>query len=156
VVLFLIISLFYFFAKIQYFFQNSNFCFNYFGSWLVSTAQSAQNQNAVSTAQKTETKSVEKKSITDLKKELAVRLQELNYKKKLADNREKFLQTDENLLNLQKELKNEEKTGAFEAQSAKIVFQGAKGGYRHEDLFAISNVTMILKFIDFCHFLTAR
>jgi hypothetical protein len=115
----------------------------------VPAAQIAQPEKKVTQVTEPETKQGEKKSITDLQKELAVRLQELNYKKKLADNRERFLQTDSSLSELQKELRNDEKTGAFDTQNAKIVFQGMKSGYRSEDLFSISNVTMILKFIGF-------
>jgi hypothetical protein len=114
----------------------------------VPNAQTAQTEK-VTTVTATEIKQGEKKSVSDLQQELAKRLQELNYKKKLADNRERFLQTDNHLSDLQKELKGEEKTGVFDTQNAKIVFQGLKNGYRGEDLFSISNVTMVLKFIDF-------
>ncbi|MDR1984084.1 MAG: hypothetical protein LBQ28_04605 [Prevotellaceae bacterium] len=116
---------------------------------VTSQAQGAQTKNSAQAENKTEQKSVEKKSITDLQKELAERLQELNYKKKLADNREKFLHVDASLRELQKELKSEEKTGVFETSNSRIIFQGMKNGYRNEDLFSISNVTLIFKFIEF-------
>jgi hypothetical protein len=116
----------------------------------VPNAQTAQTKNVTAVTDTAAAPKVdEKKSITDLQKELAKRLQELSYKKKLADNREKFLQADKNLSDFQKELTNEDKAGIFDAQSAKIVFQSLKNGYRGDDLFAISNVTMILKFIAF-------
>ncbi|MDR1553360.1 MAG: hypothetical protein LBS69_07860 [Prevotellaceae bacterium] len=90
------------------------------------------------------------KSITDLQKELAERLKELNYKKKLADHREIFLQTDANLKEFQKDLTAQCKAGAFEAQTARITFKGrGKDNYRDEDIFSISNVGLIVKFIDF-------
>lgn len=116
---------------------------------IASAAQEVQRQNAETTTAKNETHTSEKKSIADLKQELAARLQELNHMKKLADNREKFLNTDKDLLNLYRELQNEEKTGAFDAQGAKIILQGMKNGYRNEDLFSVSNVGLILKFVEF-------
>ncbi|MDR2065439.1 MAG: hypothetical protein LBP85_07015 [Prevotellaceae bacterium] len=114
----------------------------------IPTAQSAQeNVTAVAkTAAKVETK----KSITDLQKELEERLKELNYKKKLADHREIFIGTDRNLQEFQKELKEQEKAGTFETQTARITFKGkSKDGYREDEIFAISNVSLIVKFIEF-------
>ena len=98
----------------------------------------------------TETPKAEtKKSIADLKSELESRLQELNHKKKLADNRQTFLATDEDLATFEKELKKQQKEGHFETQTAKVTFKGrTKDGYRDEEVFSVSNVALIYKFIE--------
>jgi hypothetical protein len=110
--------------------------------------------NTTSTAKIAETKKVvatgaaEIKSIDDLKNELAKRLLKLSNLKKKADNRERFLKTDENLQNLQTDLKSEEKI-SFESKNTKIVFKATTDNYHFDELFSISNVSMILKFVDF-------
>jgi hypothetical protein len=80
---------------------------------------------------------------------LAERLKELHRKKQLADNREVFLETDKQMESFLSELKSQEKTGHFETAAAKIVFKGkGQNGYSLDEVFAISNVTLICKFID--------
>jgi hypothetical protein len=111
-------------------------------------AQGAQTQPAANAATQpaTTTKADSKKSLAE---ELAERLQELKRKKQLADNREVFLETDKQLKEFQKELQTQEKAGNFETPAAKLVFKGqGKNGYSLDEVFAISNVALICKFID--------
>jgi hypothetical protein len=116
----------------------------------VPVAQDAQTKTAANAATQpaTTTKAESKKSLTE---ELAERLQELKHKKQLADNREVFLETDKQLQAFQKELRKQEKEGHFEAAAAKIVFKGQGKNYGLDEVFAISNVALICKFIDVLH-----
>jgi hypothetical protein len=113
----------------------------------VPVAPGAQNQNAASAASKPATPKAESKKT--LAEELAERLQELTRKKQLADNREVFLGTDKQLQVFHTGLVTAAKAGHFETPAAKIVFRGqGKNGYNVDDIFAISNVALICKFID--------
>jgi hypothetical protein len=114
----------------------------------VPAAQGAQTQTAANAATQpaTTTKAEVKKSLAE---ELAERLQELKHKKHLADNREVFLETEKQLQAFQKELKKQEKEGHFETAAAKIAFKGqGKNAYNLDEIFAISNIALIGKFID--------
>ena len=113
----------------------------------VPVAQGAQTPTAATAATQPTNKKVEsKKSVAE---ELAERLQELKYKKQLADNREVFLETYKLLHASQKELKTQDKAGHFETTTARIVFKShGKSGYSQDEIFAISNVALIGKFLD--------
>jgi hypothetical protein len=113
----------------------------------VPVAQGAQNQIAANAAtQPAATTNAESKK--PLAEELEERLRELKRKKQLADNREVFLETDKHLKEFQKELRTQEKAGHFETPAAKLVFKGqGKNAYSLDEIFAISNVALICKFI---------
>ena len=114
----------------------------------VPVAPSAQTTTAATAATQpaTTTKAVSKKTVAE---ELAVRLRELTYKKQLADNREVFLNTDKLLQKSQEDLKTQEKEGLFETTTARLVFKShGKTGYSQDEIFAISNIALIFKFLD--------
>jgi exonuclease VII large subunit len=114
----------------------------------VPVAQSAQTPTAATAAmQPANTKKAErKKSVAE---ELEERLRELTYKKQLADNREVFLNTDKLLQKSQEDLKTQETEGLFETTTARLVFKShGKTGYSQDEVFAISNIALICKFLD--------
>jgi hypothetical protein len=113
----------------------------------VPVAQDAQTKTAANAATQPATmiKAESKKSVAE---ELAERLKELKHKKQLADNRELFLETEKQLQVFQKDLQTQEKEGHFETPAAKLVFKGqGKNNYSLDEVFAISNVALICKFI---------
>jgi hypothetical protein len=118
----------------------------------VPVAQSAQTKTAAPAAKQTGsaiTKADEKKSMEDLQEELHRRLEELKRKQTLASHRERFLQTAEALKKYGSELKEEQTAGHFDTQNARITFQGkGKSNYQLDEIFAISNVTLIAKFVE--------
>jgi len=93
-------------------------------------------------------------TIEELQKRLDVELARLNYKRQLANNREKFIKSMSSLQHYINELTNENE---FETQSGKLTFQ-ILGVDRYNnpnfvDTFAISNTDLIG---NFCNMLLAE
>ena len=88
-------------------------------------------------------------TIEELQKRLDAELARLNYKRQLANNREKFIKSMASLKQYTNELKNENE---FETQSGKLTFQ-ILGTDRFNnpnfvDTFAISNTDLIGQFCN--------
>ena len=86
--------------------------------------------------------------IVKKQKELQMKLQELEAKQKLNSNRSKFLETLDNLGEFKDKL---EEMDSFETNIFRVKFCSVENGYRENDLFSVSNVSVLLDLIDFMH-----
>lgn len=86
--------------------------------------------------------------IAKKQKELQQKLQELEAKQKLNSNRSKFLETLDNLGEFKDKL---EEMDSFETNIFRVKFCSVENGYRENDLFSVSNVSVLLDLIDFMH-----
>lgn len=79
-------------------------------------------------------------------KELQKKLQELEEKQKLNNNRSKFIETLDNLAEYEKEL---QEVDSFETNIFRVKFFAVENGYRENDIFSVSNVSVLLDLIEF-------
>ena len=86
--------------------------------------------------------------IVKKQKELQMKLQELEAKQKLNSNRSKFLETLDNLGEFKDKL---DEMDSFETNIFRVKFCSVENGYRENDLFSVSNVSVLLDLIDFMH-----
>lgn len=84
--------------------------------------------------------------IAQKQKELEEKLQELAEKQKLNNNRSKFIETLDNLAQFENELKEKD---TFETNIFRVKFCGVENGYRENDLFSVSNTSVLLDLIAF-------
>lgn len=84
--------------------------------------------------------------IVKKQKELQMKLQELEAKQKLNSNRSKFLETLDNLGEFKDKL---DEMDSFETNIFRVKFCSVENGYRENDLFSVSNVSVLLDLIDF-------
>lgn len=84
--------------------------------------------------------------IAKKQKELQQKLQELEAKQKLNSNRSKFLETLDSLDEFKGKL---EEVDCFETNIFRVKFCSVENGYRDNDLFSVSNVSVLLDLIDF-------
>lgn len=84
--------------------------------------------------------------IAKKQKELQQKLQELEAKQKLNSNRSKFLETLDNLGEFKDKL---DEMDSFETNIFRVKFCSVENGYRENDLFSVSNVSVLLDLIDF-------
>ena len=99
---------------------------------------------------KEQTQTAEKlqEEIVKKQKELQMKLQELETKQKLNNNRSKFLETLDNLGEFKDKL---DEMDSFETNIFRVKFCSVESGYRDNDLFSVSNVSVLLDLIDFMH-----
>ena len=79
-------------------------------------------------------------------KELQKKLQELEAKQTLNSNRSKFLETLDSLAEFKDKL---EEVDSFETNIFRVKFCGVENGYRDNDLFSVSNTSVLLDLIAF-------
>lgn len=79
-------------------------------------------------------------------KELQKKLQELEEKQKLNNNRSKFIETLDNLAEYEKQL---QEVDSFETNIFRVKFFAVENGYRENDIFSVSNVSVLLDLIEF-------
>lgn len=84
--------------------------------------------------------------IAKKQKELQSKLQELEEKQKLNNNRSKFIETLDNLAEFEKSLQEKD---TFETNVFRVKFCGVENGYRENDLFSVSNTSVLLDLIGF-------
>lgn len=97
---------------------------------------------------KTETQTAEQlqAEIAKKQKELQSKLQELEEKQKLNNNRSKFIETLDSLAEFEKSLQEKD---TFETNVFRVKFCGVENGYRENDLFSVSNTAVLLDLIGF-------
>lgn len=78
--------------------------------------------------------------------ELQTKLQELEEKQKLNRNRSKFIETLDQLAKFEKEIMEKD---TFETNIFRVKFCGVENNYRENDLFSVSNVSILLDLIGF-------
>lgn len=84
--------------------------------------------------------------IAKKQKELQSKLQELEEKQKLNNNRSKFIETLDHLAEFEKSLQEKD---TFETNVFRVKFCGVENGYRENDLFSVSNTSVLLDLIGF-------
>lgn len=84
--------------------------------------------------------------IAKKQKELQSKLQELEEKQKLNNNRSKFIETLDNLAEFEKKLMEKD---CFETNIFRVKFCGVENNYRDNDLFSVSNTSVLLDLIAF-------
>lgn len=84
--------------------------------------------------------------IAKKQKELQSKLQELEEKQKLNNNRSKFIETLDHLAEFEKSLQEKD---TFETNLFRVKFCGVENGYRENDLFSVSNTSVLLDLIGF-------
>ena len=79
-------------------------------------------------------------------KELQKKLQELEEKQKLNSNRSKFIETLDSLAQYERDLRE---VDSFETNIFRVKFFAVENGYRENDIFSVSNVSVLLDLIEF-------
>ena len=79
-------------------------------------------------------------------KELQKKLQELEEKQKLNNNRSKFIETLDSLAQYERDLRE---VDSFETNIFRVKFFAVENGYRENDIFSVSNVSVLLDLIEF-------
>lgn len=112
------------------------------------TAKAAKEQPKEQPKEQAQTAEQLQDEIVKKQKELQMKLQELEAKQKLNSNRSKFLETLDNLGEFKDKL---EEMDSFETNIFRVKFCSVENGYRENDLFSVSNVSVLLDLIDFMH-----
>ena len=90
--------------------------------------------------------SQQQKEVERKQKELQDKLRELAEKQKLNNNRSKFIDTLDNLAKFEERLREED---SFETSIFRVKFCDAEASYRDNDLFSVSNTSVLLDLIGF-------
>lgn len=90
--------------------------------------------------------SQQQKEVERKQKELQEKLRELAEKQKLNNNRSKFIDTLDNLAKFEERLRDED---SFETSIFRVKFCDAEASYRDNDLFSVSNTSVLLDLIGF-------
>lgn len=86
------------------------------------------------------------KQVGNIREILEKQLSEINKRKRLADNRQIFLSKKTALLEFRKSIEEEKQNGSFDSSKFKISL--ASSHYREDDKISISNIDLILDFMD--------